>query len=1041
MTFAILNTKTEYSFLESAVRLDAYIERARTLGYETIGICDEENLHAAYRFVKKAEAAGLQPVVGFSASFFVDNVPVPLTFIALNTIGYHHLLRISTRKNEGLTEFSELADLLDGLAVVVPAVYENLAGLPDQTYVGVSLRENLPASTITRPQLAFPLVTMLDADDTEILQVFQAVREGGTIADDSIAEVNDVLQRPDVYARYYSEHAAEALENLSVLVSGIHYELTESLELPHFDQTRDAEDLLRLSAEAGLEKRQLTADSYHERLNHELSVIHEMGFDDYFLIVADLLRYAHENDIYCGMGRGSAAGSLVAYALEITQVDPVANDLLFERFLNPERVAMPDIDIDMPDNRRSELLAYMKNRYGSEHVAQIVTYSTFGKRQALRDVGKAYGLTEPEVNGLTSGISRFGTLTDEYEKNQRFKAEILRDSRLQRIFQVAKKIEGMPRQTGTHASGVVLSEKPLYDYTPLKPGEDLALTQFEAPDIEVIGLLKIDFLGLRNLSLIDDLRALVAKYHQRNIDPLMIDLEDTETLALFAAGNTLGIFQFENPQMRRFLRNLAPTKFDDIVNATSIFRPGPSQFIPQFIARRHGKEAVIIIDGSLTDILSPTYGIMIYQEQVMLVAVRFAGFSMGRADSLRRAISKKKAGEFEKFREEFIAGSVAKGHTTVKAEEIYDLIVRFANYGFNRSHAYAYAALAFQIAYYKAHFSDEFYEVSLRSYKRETMLADAMENGYSVAAPDINQMPYHDKLSNGQIYLGLSHIAGFPRDFALWIIENRPFVDLADFVKRVPAQWQKAELISSLIEVGVFDKSEPNRGLLLANLQNLIDYTQTIQLDLFGKTALRFSYESAADRTTPERYEAERQLMGVSITPHPLNDWEKKLSGTFTPLSALTERQQATILVEITSLRALMTKKNDRMAFAEVTDTREPLTVVFFPEAYRQNYQYLERRALVLITGRTELREETLQLQATKVVPLEASDEKLWLSVADAANNAKIAAVLKRFPGAHEVILHDESNKLTQQLNVYVEKSEQLMKQLSQLTKRAIFHE
>lgn len=382
---------------------------------------------------------------------------------------------------------------------------------------------------------------------------------------------------------------------------------------------------------------------YQERLEKELSVIHQMGFDDYFLIVADLLRYAREQDIYCGMGRGSAAGSLVAYVLGITQVDPVQHNLFFERFLNPERVAMPDIDIDMPDDRRAELLAYMKNRYGSDHVAQIVTFSTLGKRQALRDVGKAFGMTEAELSNLTRMlVRRFGTLADEYENNQRFKAEVLKNGKLKRIYEVARRIEGMPRQTSTHASGVVLSEESLVNYVSLKPSEDLALTQYEAPDVEAIGLLKIDFLGLRNLTIISRLRDLVKRRQKIDIDPLKINLEDEDTLALFRAGNTMGIFQFENPQMRRFLRNLAPSKFDDIVDATSIFRPGPSQFIPQFVARRHGKEIVPTVDDSISEILKPTYGIMIYQEQIMQVAQAFAGFSLGKADLLRRAISKKK---------------------------------------------------------------------------------------------------------------------------------------------------------------------------------------------------------------------------------------------------------------------------------------------------------------------------------------------------------------------------------------------------------------
>lgn len=1038
MGFAILNTKTEYSFLDSAVRLEDYLDTALRLGYEVVGICDIENLHAVFRFIKMAQDRGLRPVVGFETVFLLENVPVQLTFLALNTQGYHNLLKLSTRRNEGNNEF---LDLLDGLAVISPAIYESvtheLSKLTENFYIGLGMED---VEVNIDKTIAFPSVRYLSAEDNETLQILHAVRDGNVIDESLILDNTESLQRPEIYEKYYSEHAPEALAKLMQLVQDIHYDLEDELELPSFDKEYDAIELLRKTTEVGIHRLVGDLPIYQERLDHELSIIHQMGFDNYFLIVGDVLRYARESGIYCGMGRGSAAGSLVAYALQITHIDPVKNNLLFERFLNPERIAMPDIDIDMPDDCRGELLGYMRNRYGSDHVAQIVTFSTFGKRQALRDVGKAFGLMEVEISHLTQlMVHRFGTLSQEYEQNQRFRAEILRNSQWQRIYDYAKKIEGMPRQTSIHASGVVLSERPLYDYLPLKPGDDLSLAQFEAPDVEAIGLLKIDFLGLRNLTLIKQFRELVKKLHHIDIDPLRINLEDEETLALFREGNTMGIFQFENPQMRRFLINLLPTKFDDIVNATSIFRPGPSQFIPQFIARRHGKEKIDIIDDSITDILASTYGIMIYQEQVMLVAVRFAGFSMGRADSLRRAISKKKGSEFEKLKDEFISGAISQGHSHSKAEQLYNLIERFANYGFNRSHAYAYAALAFQIGYFKAHYPDEFYEVHLRGHKREALLIDALENDYIIEVPEINKIPYYDKVFNKKITLGLSHIVGFPRDYALWIIENRPFADLSDFVKRTPIQWQREDFIRSLVLIGAFDKFDLNRGKLSANLAALIDYNQTFQLDLFKKTTLKFSYTDVADLSTQEKYDVERQMLGVAITSHPIKDWEKKLSNSFTKLSALTNRQQATILIEITNIRALTTRKNERMAFVETTDSRKKLTVVLFPDAYRANLAKLEVHKLYLVMGRTELREENLQLQATRFIELYPTDEKLWLSINSDEKNNQLVAVLQRFPGPHPVVLHNEVTKETRQSRFYVEKSELLLKQLVTLTERSMY--
>lgn len=693
---------------------------------------------------------------------------------------------------------------------------------------------------------------------------------------------------------------------------------------------------------------------------------------------------------------------------------------------------MPDIDIDMPDDRRAELLAYMKNRYGSDHVAQIVTFSTLGKRQALRDVGKAFGMTEAELSNLTRMlVRRFGTLADEYENNQRFKAEVLKNGKLKRIYEVARRIEGMPRQTSTHASGVVLSEESLMNYVSLKPSEDLALTQYEAPDVEAIGLLKIDFLGLRNLTIISRLRDLVKKRQKIDIDPLKIDLEDETTLALFRAGNTMGIFQFENPQMRRFLRNLAPSKFDDIVDATSIFRPGPSQFIPQFVARRHGKEIVPVVDDSISEILKPTYGIMIYQEQIMQVAQAFAGFSLGKADLLRRAISKKKGSELEKLREDFLISAGELGHSKEKAEEIYDLIERFANYGFNRSHGFAYGALAFQIAYFKAHFPDEFYEIQLRDRKREVMILDALDNGFEIEKPNINQMKIGDFVKNKKIRLGLAHVQGISRDLAKWIVENQSYKNLADFVEKLPNNFHKKESILPLIQIGAFDYADSNRGKLAYNLAdhaNLLNYYSD---DIFmASSGGGFAYHEAEDYSETEKYDFEKNLLGIGVTPHPLQSLAQRFSGNFTPIANLVKNRRMTILVEINYIRTHRTKTGQTMAFLTVSDSRENFDVTLFPEIYRQFSSELEQGKFYLISGKVTERNDELQLVADRMSPALETDKKLWLNLRDEKYNQKISQILREFPGSHQVILHYSNLKKTIQTKIYVEESEFLKKRL-----------
>ena len=1059
--FAPLNTKTEYSFLDSVVKLDDYLEGALRLGYKTVGICDVGNLHAAFRFVRKAQMLNLQPVISIELNFEWRGLPVSFSFIAKNTEGYKNLLRISTFHNYDRRQFSDIQNHLSGIALVIPETYgalselSELAAFADEAYIGIDQQTD-KGTKFNLPTLPFPAVRYLNFADNEILAILHAVRDGLSFDESLTVSSNELLQRPEAYESYFQKYFPQALTNLSVLTAKIAYQFDEKLELPRFDKKREAVEHLREEAILGLsarleEKKSLTGISsvslanalaeestmidlsvYQERLEKELSVIHQMGFDDYFLIVADLLRSAREQDLYCGMGRGSAAGSLVAYVLGITQVDPVKHNLFFERFLNPERVAMPDIDIDMPDDRRAELLAYMKNRYGSDHVAQIVTFSTLGKRQALRDVGKAFGMTEAELSNLTRMlVRRFGTLADEYENNQRFKAEVLKNGKLKRIYEVARRIEGMPRQTSTHASGVVLSEESLVNYVSLKPSEDLALTQYEAPDVEAIGLLKIDFLGLRNLTIISRLRDLVKKRQKIDIDPLKIDLEDEATLALFRAGNTMGIFQFENPQMRRFLRNLAPSKFDDIVDATSIFRPGPSQFIPQFVARRHGKEIVPVVDDSISEILKPTYGIMIYQEQIMQVAQAFAGFSLGKADLLRRAISKKKGSELEKLREDFLISAGEMGHSKEKAEEIYDLIERFANYGFNRSHGFAYGALAFQIAYFKAHFPDEFYEIQLRDRKREVMILDALDNGFEIEKPNINQMKIGDFVKNKKIRLGLAHVQGISRDLAKWIVENQSYKNLADFVEKLPNNFHKKESILPLIQIGAFDYADSNRGKLAYNLAdhaNLLNYYSD---DIFmASSGGGFAYHEAEDYSETEKYDFEKNLLGIGVTPHPLQSLAQRFSGNFTPIANLVKNSRMTILVEINYIRTHRTKTGQTMAFLTVSDSRENFDVTLFPEIYRQFSSELEQGKFYLISGKVTERNDELQLVADRMSPALETDKKLWLNLRDEKYNQKISQILCEFPGSHQVILHYSNLKKTIQTKIYVEESEFLKKRL-----------
>ncbi|WEV61228.1 DNA polymerase III subunit alpha [Streptococcaceae bacterium ESL0729] len=1034
--FAPLNVKSVYSFLSSTINPKAYIDLAYDMNYEHVGLMDLGNLHGAYSFIKEAKKKGLKPVIGIELGLLVDGLPLDICFIAENTTGYKNLLKISTKYNYKRREFSDFSNLLEGVALVLPQGFEVMA---PKVYTRVDF-DSPKDLTSPYPLLPLPEISYLHRSEIETINLLSAIKEGQQVDESIVYENTKYLREKGAYFSYFSSKFPESIKNLDLFLDTINYDLESNLPLPNFNPQREARLELKEDAYLGLEEQLGTiGPSYKERLDYELSVIHKMGFDDYFLIVADILSYARSQSIYTGMGRGSAAGSLVAYALQITHIDPVKNNLLFERFLNPERNSMPDIDLDIPQDKREELLTYVDKRYGRGHTAQIVTYSTFGAKQSLRDTAKAYGLADHEATSLTKLITGRASLQEEYAKNNRLRDEIFKNPKLKRVYDMAQKIEGFPRQTSIHASGVILSEKNLTDYIPLAPGDNLAISQYDAHVVEEIGLLKIDFLGLRNLSLIEKMRDLVFENYQEKIDFTRIDLEDQKVLSLFREGNTMGIFQFENPQMLKMLRKLQPDSFSDIVSATSIFRPGPSQNIDSFIRRKHGLEHISYPDQSIASILEPTYGIMIYQEQIIQIANIYAGFSLAKADLLRRAISKKNLREIEALKEDFIRGAESLNHSKNQALYIYELIEKFANYGFNKSHAYAYAALAVQLAYFKTYYKDVFYEVLLEDGKRDLYLRDARKNHLDFARLSINTMPYYDKVKDGKIYLGLKNVKGLSRDLALYIINNRPYKDFYDFVKKLPENFQKPAQLNPLIQIGAFDLFDENRQKLLENLPRLIDYSQTIQLDLFATTALSFSYTDYADYSQLERYKLEGELLGTALTPHPLEDIRASYQGQVIDLDSLSEGLEGSILVQLSSLREHQTKTGEKMAFLKVEDPSGDLDVTLFPENYRLYRKVLEEGGVYLISGRVNNRNGNLQMVAQRIIKGFKSEKTLWLNVEDESHNKQLANILREFPGFVPVIIHWQSSGVTKKIEITIEENALLDKKLAPYTLKTIY--
>ena len=1030
---AQLDTKTVYSFMESMVSIEKYVALGKEYGYSSLGMMDVDNLYGAYYFITECQKQGIQPLLGLEMTVHHKEEVFNLRFLALSNHGYRNLMKISSLKMTGKKEWADFSSYLEDIGVIVPYYPEiDSLDLGHNYYIGVY--PDTPQSNFSHPILPLYRVNSFESEDLEVLQMLKSIKENVTLREVDVQSQQGLFLPADRLEQIFLEKFPIALDNLARLVKDTSYEIDSSLKLPRFNPERPAVEELRERAIKGLEQKGLWNQVYQVRLEEELSVIHDMGFDDYFLVVWDLLRFGRSQGYYMGMGRGSAVGSLVAYALDITGIDPVAKNLIFERFLNRERYTMPDIDIDIPDIYRPEFIRYVRDRYGSIHAAQIVTYSTFGAKQAIRDIFKRYGVPEYELTSITKKIGSKDTLTTAYEGNLGFRQLIQSKIEYQKAFSIAKKIEGYPRQTSIHAAGVVISDKNLTDYIPLKYGEDMLITQYDAHGVEGNGLLKMDFLGLRNLTFAQKMQELLLETQGISLKIEEIDLEDKATLALFAAGKTKGIFQFEQPGAIRLLKRVKPQNFEEVVATTSLNRPGASDYIDNFVARKHGKEKVTVLDPVLEDILAPTYGIMLYQEQVMQVAQRYAGFSLGKADILRRAMGKKNATEMHQMQDSFIQGALEKGHGQEQAQEVFAVMEKFAGYGFNRSHAYAYAALAFQLAYFKTHYPAVFYQVML-NYSSKDYIVDALEMGFKIAPLSINTVPYQDKLADTTIHLGLKTIKGIPRDFAYWILDNRPFKNVEDFITRLPQNYQKLSLLTPLVEIGLFDSFEKNRKKILDNLPTLFVFVEELG-SLFADSS--YSWTQTEDYTEAEKFQKEQEWLGVGISQHPLLVLAKNALYPITSLTELSEGQVATVLVEIQSIRVIRTKNGENMAFLKVSDSKTKIEVTVFANQYRQLKDDLHEGKFYYINGKVQERDGRLQLILNDLK--EAVSERFWIQVENHDHDQEIYEILSQYKGKIPVVIRYQKEQQTILASGYsVTKDLALQESLKEIVMKTIY--
>ncbi|MDQ0221724.1 DNA polymerase III subunit alpha [Streptococcus moroccensis] len=1036
--FVPLDTKTVYSFMDSVIGIESYVARAKAMGYQSLGMMDIDNLYGAYHFMEVCYQLGIRPIVGVEMVLEHEQAPLKVYLVAHNTQAYQALMKLSTQKMMGESKVENLRPYLEQVTLILP--YQegiNQVSLDLPYYIGVF--PETPQQSFDHPILPIQTVRYFDLEERRLIQMLHAIRDNQSLQETPPILTKEVLQTPSEMAQLFKDDFPEALDNLEALTSTITYQLEQSLVLPRFNRERPAVEELRERAFEGLSEKNHLSAIYRDRLEKELDIIHQMGFDDYFLIVWDLLRFGRSQGYYMGMGRGSAVGSLVAYALDITGIDPVDKNLLFERFLNLERFSMPDIDIDMPDVYRPEFIRYVREKYGSRHAAQIVTFSTFGAKQAIRDVFKRFGLAEYELTNLTKKIGFRDTLQSAYERNASLRQLILSKPEYQKAFEMAKAIEGQPRQTSIHAAGVVMSDHDLTDRIPLKQGEEMHLTQYDAHGVEANGLLKMDFLGLRNLTFVQRMAERVADKHNVTIDIAKINLEDPDTLTLFAKGQTKGIFQFEATGAISLLKRVKPNCFEDIVATTSLNRPGASDYIDNFIKRRRGKERIDLLDPSIADILEPTYGIMLYQEQVMQIAQRYAGFSLGKADILRRAMGKKKPEEMAAMASEFMTGALKNGHSEHHAKQLFAMMEKFAGYGFNRSHAYAYAALAFQLAYFKAHYPDVFFDVML-NYSNNGYIEDALTFDFQVAQLHINTVPYYDKFDKGKIYLGLKNIKGLPKDFSHWIIDHRPFASIEDFVHRLPEPYAKPALIEPLIKIGLFDQFERNRQKVLVNYQGLREHHKLGQANLFEDNPdMAYGWTDVADFSEIEKFHQEQEVMGIGLSPHPLVKLAKQAVYPITPIRDLVAEEQGQIMVEVLDIRQIRTKKGQPMAFVKVTDALNQMEVTVFPEVYVTIGRTLEIGQFYYLSGKIQDRDGQLQMLLEKA--LAVPTEQFWVQVANHDDDELVAELLKQHPGPVPVVLrYKESNETIQPKYIGVKKTESLVDAFKNKNMKTIFY-
>ena len=1085
MAFAHLHVHTEYSLLDGSNKIKECVARVKELGMNSVAITDHGVMYGVIDFYRAAKAAGIHPVLGsevyvapgsrFSKEPGQGNEDryYHLVLLAENDTGYHNLMKIVSR---GFTEgyyYKPRVDLevLEEFHEGIIALSACLAG-EVQRYVARGLYEEgkeaalryehifgkgnffleLQDHGIAEQQLVnqgllrmsretgIPLVATNDvhytyADDVKPHDILLCLQTGKKLADEDrmCYEGGQYYIKSEEEMKALFPYALEALENTQKIADRCQVEIEFGVtKLPKYDVPdgwTSWEYLNKLCHEGLAERYQPVSEELTTRLDYELSVIKTMGYVDYFLIVWDFIKYAKDHGIMVGPGRGSAAGSLVSYCLGITTIDPIRYQLLFERFLNPERVSMPDIDVDFEPEGRQAMIEYVSRKYGADCVVQIVTFGTLAARGVIRDVGRVMDLPYAFVDSIAKMVPQELniTLDKALAANGEFRKLYQEDEQVQELVDMSKRLEGLPRHTSMHAAGVVISQKSVDEYVPLSLGSDGAVvTQFTMTTLEELGLLKMDFLGLRNLTVIRDAVEMIGKDTGKALDLNQIDYDDKKVLDYIGTGKTDGIFQLESAGMKSFMKELKPYSLEDIIAGIALYRPGPMDFIPQYIKGKNNRDDIIYDCPQLEPILEPTYGCIVYQEQVMQIVRDLAGYTLGRSDLLRRAMSKKKGEVMQRERQNFVYGNeeegvpgcIKNGIDEATANKIYDEMIDFAKYAFNKSHAAAYAVVSYQTAYLKYYYPVEFMAALLTSVidnsgKVAEYIYSCRQMGIQILPPDINKSVGTFSVENGNIRFGLTAIKSVGRPVIQAIIEERKergeFKHLKDFIERMGGREVNKRTIENFIKAGVFDSLGGTRKQFMMIYIQIMDqvnqerkYSMTGQMSLFDlvddeqKKEFEIPLPKVGEYEKENKLAFEKEVLGVYLTGHPLEDyeekWKKSISRTTldfqiddeTGRSRVCDGAKEIVGGMITNKTIKYTRNNKTMAFLTIEDLMGTVEVVVFPRDYERNQNYLNEDSKVFVKGRVSEEDDApSKLICETIIPFEQTKRELWIQYGD----------------------------------------------------------